>query len=110
MPTRYEYTDAFLALRITQAREDQAVSDINDLGTLPKAWVARLVVLQSYIIVCLESMSSAEDTFSAKLAAYRKQYDAALVQARAAQQKVESAAGTPQLGGGSFFTAELNRG
>lgn len=109
MALQNAYMDAFLAPRVTQAREDQAISDVAALGTLPAAWVSRLQVFQTYIITCRESMSSADDTFAAKLASYRKDYDTALRQAQAAQKIAEAAAGKPQLGGGSLFTVELNR-
>lgn len=109
MALQNAYMDAFLAPRVTQAREDQAISDVAALGTLPAAWVSRLVVLRTYVITCMESMASSDDTFSAKLAAYRKDYDQGVLQARADQKTAEAAAGTPQLGGGSMFTVELNR-
>lgn len=108
MPLQHTYADAYLASRVTQAREDQAISDVADLGTLPAAWVSRLTILRVYIITCLEMMAGPEDTFSAKLSAYRKDYDAALLQARAAQAQVDAAAGTPR-GGASFFSVDLQR-
>lgn len=110
MALRYPYMDAFLAPRVTQAREDQAFSDVADLGTLPAAWVSRLTVLRTYIITCMENMASSEDAFAAKLAAYRKDYDAAIPQARAAQAVAEANAGLPPTGGSSFFSVDLQRG
>lgn len=110
MALRYPYTDAFLAPRVTQAREDQAFDEVAQLGTLPAAWVTRLTVLRCYMITCIESMQSNDDTFSAKLAGYRKDYDTALPQARAAQAQADAAAGLPATGGSSFFTVDLSRG
>lgn len=110
MALRHSYTDAFLAPRVTQAREDQANDEVTQLGTLPEAWVSRLTVLRCYMITCTESMQSNDDTFAAKLASYRKDYDTALPQARAAQAKAEAEAGTPSTGGSSFFTVDLSRG
>lgn len=108
MPLQHTYADAYLAPRVTQAREDQAISDVADLGTLPAAWVSRLVVLRAYVITCLENMQSDDDTFAAKLAAYRKDYDATLMQARAAQSQLDAASGTAN-GGASFFSVDLQR-
>lgn len=110
MALRYPYTDAFLAPRVTQAREDQAFSDVADLGALPVAWVARLTVIRCYMIVCTESMQSADDTFAAKLASYRKDFNDCLPQARAAQAAAQAAAGAKPTGGGSFFSVDLQRG
>lgn len=108
MPLVHTYADAYLAPRVTEARETQAAADVAQLGTLPEAWVTRLTVLRAYVITCLENMASADDTFAAKLSAYRKDYEAAIPQARAAQAQVD--AGTPSTGGGSFFTVDLQRG
>ena len=110
MPLRYPYADAYLAPLVTMAREDQSAADVAMLGTLPAAWVQRLTVLRAYVITCTESMKSADDVFSAKLAAYRKDYAEAIPQARAAQQAADAAAGVPSKGGGSVFTVSLERG
>ena len=110
MALQQPYMDAFLAPRVTQAREDQAIADVAQLGTLPAAWVARLTVLRCYVITCMENMQSDSDTFAAKLSAYRKDYEAAIPQARAAQAQAEAAAGKPSTGGSSFFTVDLSRG
>jgi hypothetical protein len=101
------YPDAYLGPLITDAREAQATSDVADLGTLPASWVARLVVLRAYVIACLESQRAPDDTFAAKLSAYRKEYEVVLSQARAAQASIEAAAST--AGAGSIFTVELFR-
>ena len=103
------YTDAFLASRVTQVREDQAIADVAELGTLPATWVTRLQVLRCYIITCQEMMQSDDDTFAAKLKAYREDYKTAVQQARAAQAIVDANSGAPVLGGGSLFTVNLER-
>lgn len=110
MALRYPYTDAYLAPRVTQAREDQALSEVEQLGPFPAAWVSRLTVLRTYIVTCTESMQSADDTYAAKLSAYRKDFEAALPQARAAQAAAQAAAGVAPTGGGSMFSVNLERG
>lgn len=106
MTLTHTYTDAYLASLITPAREARAVADVADLGTLPAAWVARLVVLRAYLIACLESQKAPDDLFTAKLSAYRKEFDSTLAQARAAQSS--AAAGTGS-GGGGLFSIRLER-
>lgn len=107
--TIHTYTDGYLAPQVTTAREDKAIAEVDALGTFPTEWRDRLVICRAYVITCIECMRSADDTFSAKLSAYRKDWEALLVQARLAQAAAEAAAGTPQLGGGSFFTVPLER-
>lgn len=70
----------------------------------------RLTTLQAYLIACAECMKAADDVFSAKLGAYRKAYDLALPQARAAQRVADDAAGITPVGSGSLFTVDLQRG
>lgn len=111
MPLTQTYTDAYLAPLITQDRETRATAEVAELGALPPAWAARLVVLRAYLITCLESQRAADDTFSAKLSAYRKEWDGTLPQARAAQAAADAAGGTAASGsgGGSIFTIPLER-
>lgn len=106
MPLANPYADAYLAPLVTQAREDQAASEIAMLGTFPDEWTSRLTVLRAYIITCTESMKSSDDTFAAKLSAYRKEFDAALPQARSAQASVDA---DTTSGGSSVFSVELER-
>lgn len=103
------YTDAFIASRVTQVREDQAIADVAELGTLPATWVSRLQVLRCYIITCQECMQDESDTFAAKLKAYREDYKTTVQQARAAQAILDANSGSPVLGGGSLFTVNLER-
>jgi hypothetical protein len=110
MALRYPYADPYLAPHITGAREDAAYAAVSALGTLPDYWVERLTTLQAYLIACAECMKAADDVFSAKLGAYRKAYDLALPQARAAQRVADDAAGITPVGSGSLFTVDLQRG
>jgi hypothetical protein len=110
MALRYPYADPYLAPYITGAREDAASAAVEALGTLPAYWVERLTTLQAYMIACAECMKAPDDVFSAKLSAYRKAYDLALPQARAAQAAADEAAGVAPSGSGSFFTVDLQRG
>lgn len=107
MTTTYTYSDDYLRHLVTDARETRAVVEVSQHGVLPEEWVTRLVILQAYIITCLECMKSADDTFSAKLAAYRKIYADTLSQARAAQALIDAENGG--TGGGSMFTVPLER-
>ena len=70
----YTYADNYLAPLVTPGREDRAVADVSDLGALPAAWVARLVVLRVYVLTCQECQKAPDDTFAAKLSTYRKEY------------------------------------
>lgn len=105
MPLAHAYHDAYLAALVTDERETRAAAEVAQLGDFPADWLARLVVLRTYILTCLESQRMADDTFSVKLAAYRKDFDAALPAARAAQD-----AESPSAGMGSVFSIELQRG
>lgn len=109
MPLINTYADGYLAPLVTEARETQAAADVAQLGTFPAAWVTRLTILRAYIITCLEGMKAPDDVFASKLAAYRKEFDSALPQARAAQQAAEAAAGTAPTGGGGVFVIDLQR-
>lgn len=110
MALRYPYADPYLAPHVTGAREDAAHAAVEALGTLPDYWVERLTVLQAYMIACAECMKAADDVFAAKLGAYRKAYDLALPQARAAQRVADDAAGIVPAGSGSLFSIDLERG
>lgn len=105
------YADQYLCRLVTPDIEARAAAHVASLGTFPPAHVAALQVLRAYVITCLESMKTPEDLFSAKLAAYRKEYDAALSQARTAQAAADAVGGEGAVlaGGSSFFTVELVR-
>lgn len=78
------YYDAYLSPLVTQDYEDRAEVDIDAIGTFAAAWRDKLIVLRAYILICLESMAAADDLFTAKLAQYRKEFDATLGKAKAA--------------------------
>lgn len=92
----YTYADAYLAPLVTQDRETRAIAEVAAYGGFPAEWTERLVRLRAYQIVCAESQKAADDLFSAKLATYRKDFELALPQARAAQDALTSGSG---LGG-----------
>lgn len=94
------YQDVVLAPLISSDIEDQAVTDIDTLGTFPEAWRARLILLRIYILVCLDYASTSDDPFSVKLAFYRAEYDEALPLARAASLVTATT---------SFFSVPLER-
>ncbi len=104
----YTYTDSYLASLITIDRENQALADVDLLGTFPAAWRKKLAIVRAYIITCMESQKSTEDVFTAKLAAYRNEFAEALPQARAAAQ-LAAATSTNANQGASPFTVSLER-
>lgn len=109
MALTYAYTDAYLAPLVTEDREARAVADVAAIGTFPTDWTERLVRLRAYVLVCLESAKSPDDLFTAKLAAYRKEWDQALPLARAAQDAATAAAGgVPTMA--SLVSIPLERG
>lgn len=97
MPLAYTYADAYAAPQVTVDRETRAAADVAALGALPAEWVARLTVIRAYVIACIECAKAPDDLWSAKLSAYRKEWESALPQARAAQQQ---AAANSATGGG----------
>jgi len=107
--TTLTYSDAYLKAHVTEARELRATVEMAEFGPLPANWVQRLTVVRAYMVTCLECMTTSDDTFAAKLAAYRKEFDLTLGQARAAQALLDAAAGK-LTGGGSMFTVPLERG
>lgn len=78
------YADAYLAPLANDEREERALEDVRVYGAFPAFWEERLQVLRVYVLICLESLSSPEDTFSAKLKQYQGEFRAALSQARSA--------------------------
>lgn len=83
--TTYTYPDAYLSRFCTDAVETRALADVALLGAFPAAWLARLTIIQAYIIVCLENQADAEDLFSAKLKNYRAELAVLLPQAKTAE-------------------------
>lgn len=78
------YPDAYLAKFCTVDREQRAFAEVDMLGTFATTWRNRLTILKCYVLACLENQADPEDLFTAKLAAYRKEFDSMLAQARAA--------------------------
>ncbi len=109
MPLTYTYHDKYLTLLVTTDVETRAAADVAAIGTFPAAWVERLTVTRSYVLTCMEAQKAPDDLFTAKLAIYRKEFDALLPQARAAQIAAEAAAGTAPSGGSSWASVELTR-
>lgn len=111
MALQHAYLDGYLAPLVTEARETQAASDVVVYGTLPAGWIVRLVIVRTYIITCIECQKAPDDTFSAKLSSYRKEFDQVLQLARQAQAAVDAAntASAPQGASGGYFSLEIHR-
>ncbi|MBF0256349.1 MAG: hypothetical protein HQL47_07785 [Gammaproteobacteria bacterium] len=81
-----EYSDAFLARLVTQAKEDAAAADVAAIATFPDYWRDRLIVLRVYIQICLDAQKGGdEDVYATKLAAYRREWETSLQQAKQVQ-------------------------
>lgn len=96
----FTYTDAYLKTRVTQAIEDTALLDVDNLGAFPTTpidWRTRLAMLRAYIITCLELGADADDVFAQKLKQYRQEFDYQLGQARQAAFAADSANYKPLL-------------
>lgn len=109
MPLTYTYHDKYLAPLVAEAVEARATADVTALGSFPAEWVERLTVVRGYVLTCMESQKAPDDLFTAKLAIYRKEFDALLPQARAAQVAADAASGTAPSGGSSWASVELTR-
>lgn len=112
MALTYTYPDAYLAKFCIEEREARAIADVELRAetagyTFSAAWLERLVIVQCYILACLENQADAEDLFTAKLKSYRAQFDVLLPQALAA---AAAAAETPGGGGFGLFSIPLERG
>lgn len=86
MAATYTYPDAYLARFCTEEREARAIADVQVYAddaaiTFSAEWLERLVILQTYILACLENQADAEDLFTAKLKSYRAEFSAKLPQA-----------------------------
>lgn len=86
----YIYPDAYLVRFCTEEREARAIEAVAIDGTFTVAWTERLVILQTYILACLENQADAEDLFTAKLKSYREQYSIELLKAKAANEATTS--------------------
>lgn len=111
MATTYTYQDAYLATFCTEERETRAIADVDvfeaqlpDGQTFSADWTERLVIVQCYILACMENQADAEDLFTAKLKTYRQQFDILLPQAIAG---AAATAGT--VGAFGLFSIPLER-
>lgn len=87
MALLYVYPDAYLAKFCTEEREARAVDEVALLAgerTLSADWEEKLVILQTYILACLEHQGDTEDLFTAKLKTYREEMKIQLPRALAA--------------------------
>lgn len=111
MSTIYTYPDAYLAPFCDEDREQRAIADVEVFQaqlpagqTFGEAWTERLVVLQCYILACMENQADAEDLFTAKLKTYQSRLMVLLPQATAA-----AAAHAGAVGGLELFSIPLER-
>jgi hypothetical protein len=99
----FEYLDEVLSPLVTAEREEIAIAEVDAIAAFPVEWRGRLIVLRTYIIVCLDFASASDDPFTLKLGQYQTQYDAALADARAA------AAAAARAAAASWFSIPLER-
>jgi hypothetical protein len=84
MALTYTYPDAYLQPFCTEDREDRGTADVLVMAgarTFSADYTERLVILQTYILACMENQADAEDLFTAKLKTYRQQLALILPQA-----------------------------
>jgi hypothetical protein len=86
----YNYNDAYLTKRMTFEREQQAIDDVARYGVTDSYWLEQLTVYRAYVIACVEDMSSPDDTYSAKLKHYQKEFDKALGEAKASKETIDT--------------------
>lgn len=100
----YSYNDAYLAKRMTIEREQQAIDDIERHGITDVYWLEQLTVYRAYVIACIEDMSSPDDTYSAKLKHYQKEFDKTLGEAKASKATTDTGITA------SSWSCEIGRG
>ena len=84
----YDYCDEYLKQHINKSTELRAKTEINYLKLKNEFFIAKLVVLKTYIICCLENQTSADDLFAVKLKQYKAEFES--VQALALQDKAQN--------------------
>lgn len=110
MPLIYDYPDAYLHKLLTEDIESRALADVQAIRSdFPALWLGRLTVLRAYIVVCMESVRTADDLFTVKLAQYRKEFGEQLGLARIAADQAAAEGGGETSGAGSLFSIALNR-
>ncbi len=108
--TTYVYPDAYLSRFCTDDREARATADVElwaantPDASFDAAWTERLVILQTYILACLENQAQPDDLFSAKLKEYRRELDAQLPRALAAAAEAGEV-----IGGFGLYSIPLER-
>jgi len=108
MALTYTYPDAYLQQFCTEDREDRATADVLVMAgsrTFSADWTERLVIVQTYILACMENQADNEDLFTAKLKTYRSQLQLLLPQAVAAADAEADVGGA----GVALFTIPLER-
>jgi hypothetical protein len=98
-----DYQDQVLSPLVTPEREALATADVDALAAFPIAWRERLIMLRTYILVCLDFASTEDDPFTLKLGQYRTEFDEALVNAKAAASAATATAAA------SLFSIPLER-
>lgn len=83
------YNDKYLYPLINDERVDAATAFIDSMGTIPDPWRERLIMLQVYIDICVESVKAPDDIFSTKLKAYRAEFADSLNRARDAAERAD---------------------
>jgi hypothetical protein len=105
----YEYHDALLKGRVTDAIEAESVDYIAQLGEIPTFWAKKLIVSYAYIITATRHQTQAGDIYAEKIKTYSAQYASELKEARMAQEKINASA-NPAKGFTSLSTREIEIG
>lgn len=80
----YSYLDPYLGNLVTEALETEAINDITEIyASFSADWLAKLVPLRAYILLCTRNQTQPDDVYSLKLATYRKEFQAQLDSAKA---------------------------
>ena len=103
----YEYHDALLKTDVTPEVESRAIADVAFDGSFSDEWLAKLVVLRAYFIICLDQSTTPDDAFSVKMKYYEKEYKNTLLNARA---RSNAASTTSLCCGGGVSGVRLFRG
>jgi hypothetical protein len=107
MPLAYTYPDAYLEVFCTEDRETRAIAEVELLAgdrTFSAEWTEKLVILQTYIIACIENQAALEDLFDVKLKLYREEL--ALQLSRAKEAADEAA---EETGPNNIYTFAVER-
>jgi hypothetical protein len=97
MALTYVYPDAYLVTFCTEDREDRAIADVTLMAgdrTFSADWTERLVILQTYIIACIECQAAIDDLFDVKLKLYRDELEIQLARARDAADETADTVGS----------------